>query len=99
MAGTLIELQTVLILPRLMKMYTALLLFVVVAASCRKETQPMTKQEVQHKIDSLTELRLKEIDQQANHDLEYRMKIEVRAKVDSIVQARSQRLGNGVPAH
>ena len=77
-----------------MKSIAILFTVLILSASCKKESQPMTKAEMRKKIDSLTSIRLKELDAQANHDLEYRMKIEVKVKVDSIVQARMQQPGH-----
>ncbi len=56
-------------------------------ASCNKEPEPLTKEEIKHKIDSLTAERIKESDEQAKRDLNHRMKIEVKVKVDSILNA------------
>jgi PBP1b-binding outer membrane lipoprotein LpoB len=56
-------------------------------ASCNKEPEPLTKQEIKHKIDSLTAERIRESDEQAKRDLSHRMKIEVKVKVDSILNA------------
>ncbi len=56
--------------------------------SCNKETQPLTKQEIKQKIDSITKIRIKELDEQSRVDLEHRIKIEVKVKVDSIFNAR-----------
>jgi len=53
-------------------------------ASCSKEPQPMTKAEKQHKIDSLTAVRIRESDAQAARDLQHRIEIEVKVKADSI---------------
>ena len=56
--------------------------------SCKKETQPLTKVEMAQRIDSITRLRIEQSDAQARKDLEYRIEIEVRAKADSILNAR-----------
>jgi len=60
--------------------------------SCKKEQRIFTKEEIQHTIDSVVSARAKESDIQAQQDLERRMKIEVRVKVDSILNARSKKL-------
>ena len=57
-------------------------------ASCNKDTQPLTKQEIKQKVDSITNLRIQELDAQSQRDLEHRIKIEVKVKVDSILNAR-----------
>jgi len=60
-------------------------------ASCNKETpQPLTKAEIKQKIDSITAIRIRQSDDMARIDLERRMKIEVKVKVDSIVNAELQ---------
>lgn len=59
--------------------------------SCNKEAVPLTKQQVSQKIDSLVKANRQESDAQARVDLERRMKIEVKVKVDSILNARSAR--------
>ena len=57
--------------------------------ACNKDQpQPLTKLEIQQKIDSLTNIRVKELDQMAQIDLDHRIKIEVKVKVDSILNAR-----------
>lgn len=53
--------------------------------SCKKEVKiPLTKQEIQKRIDSAVQRRLLEVDELAQKELEYRMKIEVKVKADSI---------------
>jgi len=55
--------------------------------ACNKEPKPLTKQEIQQKIDSITAYRIKELDEMAQKDLEHRIKIEVKVKADSIINA------------
>jgi two-component sensor histidine kinase len=59
-----------------------------VFASCSKEPQPLTRQEISRKIDSLTKVRIDESNEQAKRDLDHRIKIEVKVKVDSILNAQ-----------
>jgi hypothetical protein len=59
-------------------------------ASCNKEPQPLTKEEIKQKIDSITKVRIIESDNLAKRDLERRIKIEVKVKADSIVSALQQ---------
>jgi hypothetical protein len=70
---------------------TILALLVVLAAfgvqSCNKEPQPMSRQQIRYQIDSITRERIKESDAMARQDLDRRMKIEVKVKVDSMVNA------------
>jgi hypothetical protein len=56
-------------------------------ASCHKDTPPLTKQEIKKKVDSLTDIRVRELNVQYERDLEHRMKVEVKVKVDSMVTA------------
>lgn len=56
--------------------------------SCSKEEPPLSKQEVDRRVDSMITARRRESDEHARVDLEYRIKIEVKAKVDSILNAR-----------
>jgi len=58
--------------------------------SCNKDPQPLTKEEMKHKIDSLIKVRILQSDEQARRDLDDRMRIEVKVKVDSIVNAKLQ---------
>jgi len=59
--------------------------------ACNKEPVPLTKEQIKQKIDSITAYRIKELDEMAQKDLEHRIKIEVKVKADSIVNAAMQR--------
>jgi hypothetical protein len=59
--------------------------------SCKKEVQPFTQNEIQKKVDSIVSIRILEMDERATRDLNFRMKIEVKAKADSIVSANIAR--------
>ena len=59
-----------------------------VFVSCSKEPQPLSKQEVTRRADSLTKVRVNESNEQAKRDLDHRIKIEVKVKVDSILNAK-----------
>ncbi len=65
----------------------ALVIVVLGLASCSKQPETLTKAQIQAKADSVTAYRIKELDEQAKLELEHRMKIEVKVKVDSIVNA------------
>ncbi|MFI5196495.1 MAG: hypothetical protein ACHQD8_05350, partial [Chitinophagales bacterium] len=66
-----------------------LILMGLMFASCDKEQpQPLTKEEINKKIDSLTKVQVTESNDQAKRDLEHRIKIEVKVKVDSILNAQ-----------
>jgi hypothetical protein len=66
-------------------------LVVFVLGSCNKEQPPLSKQEIKRKTDSLVQARKQESDERAKIDLDHRIKIEVRVKVDSILTARMKR--------
>lgn len=69
------------------------LLLVLGAASCSKEEPLLTKEQVKFKVDSISKAHAKESEDQAIKDLNYRMKIEVKVKADSIVSARLSKAG------
>jgi hypothetical protein len=71
------------------KAIVAILLSFIGFISCTEKQQVLTKKDVQHKVDSLIQLKTEEINRQANEDLDYRTAIEVKAKADSIVAARN----------
>ena len=52
---------------------------------------PLSNQEVSQRIDSVVKALKQQSDEQARLDLERRIKIEVKVKVDSIINARLQR--------
>ncbi len=57
-------------------------------ASCSKEVPPLSRQEMNQKIDSIIKASTEESDARARLDLDRRMKIEVKVKADSILNAR-----------
>lgn len=61
-------------------------------SSCKKETpKPLTEQEIQHRIDSISEIRFRDLELRAQKDLRHRIKIEVKVKADSIRNALKQK--------
>jgi len=59
--------------------------------SCQKSTQTyLSKEQMEQRVDSLTEIRFKELEKEAAIDLDRRIPIEVKPKVDSIVNERMQ---------
>ena len=68
----------------------AFVIFGILLGSCKKQPQLLTRQQMQQQVDSLTNVRIKELDEMANKDLDHRMKIEVKVKVDSIINAKLQ---------
>jgi|GEM_PF-4295799 len=67
--------------------------------SCNKEvTKPMSKEDISKKVDSISKIRMKEQDEIAQQDLQRRMKIEVKIKVDSILNAMKTKSDSAVNA-
>jgi hypothetical protein len=56
--------------------------------SCTKEAPPPSKKEINAAIDSLVSQRVQDLQAQASADLDRRIAIEVKAKADSILDAR-----------
>ena len=65
----------------------ALIILATGFSACNKEPQQLTKEQINQKIDSIVAYRVKELDEQYQRDLEHRIKIEVKVKADSIVNA------------
>jgi|GEM_PF-1802508 len=59
-------------------------------ASCSKEpvNKPLTPAQMKHQIDSAMAVRTRELEQEGQKDLQSRLKIEVKVKADSIINAR-----------
>ena len=78
-------------LHRLMnKTMLALFLSAITWTSCIKEktVQPLTKKQIQQQVDSIVAARTKTLIEYCQRDLNYRMKIEVKVKADSLLKAR-----------
>jgi hypothetical protein len=72
---------------------------VVLFSSCEKKAPaPLTKAQIQHRIDSITRERIEDVTERARIDLEYRIKIEVKVKADSIVRAMQKTDAAAQPA-
>ena len=87
-SGTLFVVLTVVICSVNMKRMALAYLVLMAIVSCNKAAQPLSRAEIRQKADSISEVRMRQLDDQAKADLEYRMKIEVKVKVDSIIVAR-----------
>ena len=48
----------------------------------------LTKKEIKQQVDSIMALRNKDLNEEGQKDLQSRLKIEVKVKADSIIQAR-----------
>lgn len=56
---------------------------------CNKnEQRPLSKEEIQYKIDSITNIRIRELDAMSLRDLNHRIKIEVKIKADSLLNLK-----------
>ena len=53
--------------------------------SCMKEEKGLTPQQVQHIADSIYQVKAKKIRKQATEDLDRRMSIELKPKIDSLL--------------
>lgn len=62
------------------------------ACSKTPEPKPLTKEQIKKAIDSITQVRIQEASAMAARDLDYRMRIEVKVKADSILNARSKQV-------
>ena len=72
------------------RVFWGLAIPVLTFTACSKEVQPhaMSKHEMEHKIDSLAKIRIQDVNHRAQVELEHRLKIELKVKVDSIMNAR-----------
>ena len=83
--------------PDMKKTLLALIILSVGFTACNKEPVPLTKIQIQQKIDSITAYRIKELDEMARRDLEHRIKIEVKVKADSIIRAAQHNTADTTP--
>jgi hypothetical protein len=58
-------------------------------SACSKEVKkPLSKEAIQRQIDSIAQARMREMERDAQKELEHRIKIEVKVKADSILQEK-----------
>jgi hypothetical protein len=76
--------------PAMKKLLLAACVPMLFFASCDKEKPSMSKAQIVRVADSIAAARIRELDARAARDLEYRMKIELKGKSDSIVAANSK---------
>lgn len=72
-----------------------LLLSILFFSACQKKSELLTRQQLEHRSDSLTAIMFEVLQKQAKEDLDSRIAIEVKPKVDSILQ---HRLSPSVPS-
>lgn len=81
-----------------MRKLLPLLVAVVGLSSCGKEEAvPLTKEQIQHYADSVTAVRIHDVEQRARRDLEFRLKIEAGAKTGPLVPKTPQNLPPPTP--
>jgi hypothetical protein len=81
-----------------MRKLLPLLIAVVGLSSCGKEeAPPLTKEQIKHYTDSVTEVRIKDAEMRARRDLEFRLKIEAGAKTGPLVPKTPQNLPPPMP--
>lgn len=69
------------------RIYLSLILFsIFVFFSCTKKEKSYTRQEVRQKTDSILSIEIKNLRRQAKEDLDRRLPIELKPKVDSILK-------------
>jgi hypothetical protein len=74
------------------KHFTVLLYMTVFALfSCNSKEKIMSEEDFRAKVDSLTEIRIREVERQAHELLDHRIAIEVKVKADSIVLTQKQK--------
>lgn len=78
------------------KTLLAIVIFATGFSACNKDPQPLTTAQINQKIDSIVASRVKELDAQSQQDLEHRIKIEVKVKADSIVNALQHKTTDSV---
>ena len=78
------------------KIVLGIMLISVAFVSCENKQAMLTRSSINAKVDSLVGARMEEINRQAMDDLDHRIAIEVKAKADSIVQARTNPTANSV---
>lgn len=70
------------------KSFLALLLVPFLLAACSDKQKELSETEIKAKVDSLVGVKMEELNRQSMEDLDRRLSIEVKAKADSILQAR-----------
>ncbi len=72
----------------LVKMIAPALLGAITLGSCGKEEKELTPKQIEARADSIVASRIKQMEQQAKEDLDKRLPIEIKPKVDSIRKTR-----------
>lgn len=72
------------------KLITISFITALIIASCGKEEKPLTPQQIRQRADSIYKSNLKKIQQRAKEDYEKRLPIELKPKVDSILQRKME---------
>jgi DNA phosphorothioation-dependent restriction protein DptG len=72
------------------KLIAAILIATLTITSCGKEEKQLTPKQIRERADSIYKSNLKKIQQQAKEDYEKRLPIELKPKVDSILQRKME---------
>lgn len=67
-------------------------------ASCQTKQEYFTREQLLKKSDSLTAIRFEELQKQAAEDLDHRIAIEVKPKVDSILEGEAGTIPEEIPS-
>ncbi|KAA5536925.1 hypothetical protein F0919_04430 [Taibaiella lutea] len=67
-----------------------ILITALIITSCGKEEKPLTPKQIRQRADSIYKNNLKKMQQQAKEDYEKRLPIELKPKVDSILQRKME---------
>jgi len=71
------------------KLITTILITALIT-SCGKEEKPLTPKQIRERADSIYNINLKKMQQRAKEDYEKRLPIELKPKVDSILQRKME---------
>ena len=70
------------------KLIIVILITAISLASCGKEEKPLTPKQIRQQADSIYKSKLKKMKREAKEDYERRLPIELKPKVDSILQKK-----------
>ena len=69
--------------------FLVIIVAILFLTACQTKQDYFTKEQLIYKSDSLTTLRFEELKKQADEDLELRMAIELKPKIDSILEGKN----------
>ena len=65
-------------------------IFVLSLGACQKKEAELTKEQIQQRADSIYNSKVKRLEKQAQEDLDRRMSIELKPKIDSLLGRTAQ---------